>query len=620
MDEDSDFELERDLKRRKGGLQQRLQAEKGRAAASKPKDSALAAHLEVAWAWGSMSPQQVQQIAALAAQDMVKIGCSDVPERLSRLAAIGSHGSHSNNCHRDLMALLAPKAKMPKVFQESIPFQAGHAIQSIMLPHEMFAALYNQHGTYWKRHFLPGGEGELVAFWNNFDSHPAMSDEVIRSKPNYKKTCIPVAIHGDSVPCVGVGKVWSKLMQVFSWPGVLCQGGSKATLFLLWSVFDHLILAGEGGTLEVFFKILKWSFTAMYHGKYPDRDWKGNIYGPHTELGKKAGRYLAGGFCGILVSIQGDLEWFAKSLQLPNWSSNQYCCPLCPCKGTGPMTWRNFKPDAAWTAHIFTPDTWRAWEARSRSPLFEIPGVAGPSVSLDLMHNKYLGSDMYALGGIWYYLCFYLLPKSPQENLAGLWLELQSLYKQLNTKHRYNYFNKLTMFVRKSGPPKLRGRAAEVKGMVEPMLHLWFRHHNPNILLHKQILTMLKLNVSLEHLLDEHKGEPAFPGPAAAKFKETAFKMAHVTNIVASHFHSEEDTPWICNVTAKLHMVLHSAVLARCINPRLVWNFVSEDFMGVARTLAANSVKGSKPLDAPAKLMEHWRIGMGLHMQSLEAL
>ena len=31
---------------------------------------------------------------------------------------------------------------------------------------------------------------------------------------------------------------------------------------MLWSVFDHLILAGQGGTLEVFFNILKWSFTA----------------------------------------------------------------------------------------------------------------------------------------------------------------------------------------------------------------------------------------------------------------------------------------------------------------------------------------------------------------------
>ena len=202
-----------------------------------------------------------------------------------------------------------------------------------MLPHEMFAALYNR-VAYWKKQFLPGGEAELLAFWNNFDSHPAMQDGVIRSKPNYKTTCIPIAIHGDSVPCVGLGKVWAKLMQVFSWHGVLCQGGSKATLFMLRSVFDHLILAGQGGTLGVFFNILNWSFTAMYHGKYPDRDWRGNKYGLHTEQGKKAGQWLAGGFCGVLASIQGDLEWFAKSLQTRTWSSNNYCCPLCPCKGT----------------------------------------------------------------------------------------------------------------------------------------------------------------------------------------------------------------------------------------------------------------------------------------------
>ena len=81
MEEDSDLEFERALKRRKGGLQQRLKPQKDRAAASTPKDSALAAHLEIAWAWGNMSPQQVQQIAALAEKDMVDNGCSTVPEK-----------------------------------------------------------------------------------------------------------------------------------------------------------------------------------------------------------------------------------------------------------------------------------------------------------------------------------------------------------------------------------------------------------------------------------------------------------------------------------------------------------------------------------------------------------
>ena len=113
------------------------------------------------------------------------------------------------------------------------------------------------------------------------------------------------------------------------------------------------------------------------------------------------------------------------------------------------------------------------------SPLFQIPGVAGPTVAVGFMHNKYLASDMYAFGGLWYYLCFHLLPKSPHDNLQDLWLELKGLYKQLNTRHRYNYFNKLTMFVKKTGPPKLRGRAAEVKGMAEPMLHFVVRAPQP---------------------------------------------------------------------------------------------------------------------------------------------
>lgn len=57
-------------------------------------------------------------------------------------------------------------------------------------------------------------------------------------------------------------------------------------------------------------------------------------------------------------------------------------------------------------------------------------------------------------------LTHFILPATPLENLQYLWQRIKHWYSVVGTRHRYHYFNRLTMFVRKSGPPKLRGRGA----------------------------------------------------------------------------------------------------------------------------------------------------------------
>ena len=127
-----------------------------------PKDkhgkmsSALGEELCYQFAWGSYSPQKVQQLAQLAIQDMGVLGVASTGPcsatllagsskshssatvisgtssatllagsssssatskepyiELRQLSAIGSCGKHSNNCHRDLMNILEMKSLMP---------------------------------------------------------------------------------------------------------------------------------------------------------------------------------------------------------------------------------------------------------------------------------------------------------------------------------------------------------------------------------------------------------------------------------------------------------------------------------------------------------------------------
>ena len=51
-----------------------------------------------------------------------------------------------------------------------------------------------------------------------------MSSPVL-ARPGYEELCIPVKIHGDATPATGLGKSWSKMVEVFSVCSLLTGGG-----------------------------------------------------------------------------------------------------------------------------------------------------------------------------------------------------------------------------------------------------------------------------------------------------------------------------------------------------------------------------------------------------------
>ncbi len=78
---------------------------------------------------------------------------------------------------------------------------------------------------------------------------------------------------------------------------------------------------------------------------------------------------------------------------------------------------------------------------------------------LDYMHLKYLGCDQQMFGSVFILLVYDVLPGTPQANLDECWEFIQDYYKAHNTAYQYQYLNKLTMFVRKTGYTKLRGKS-----------------------------------------------------------------------------------------------------------------------------------------------------------------
>ena len=67
--------------------------------------------------------------------------------------------------------------------------------------------------------------------------------------------------------------------------------------------------------------------------------------------------------------------------------------------------------------------------------------------------------------------------QEPEANIQRLWSRIKQIYKEQRTLHRYKFLE-LSMFSRKSGAVKLRGKGIEIKGILPILLQLWQEHLN----------------------------------------------------------------------------------------------------------------------------------------------
>lgn len=258
---------------------------------------------------------------------------------------------------------------------------------------------------------------------------------------------------------------------------------------------------------------MAWSFKAMLAGTWPDRDWNDKLYHPDSELGSKANQPLAGQFYGCLIAIKGDLEFYNQSLGLPRWSVNKGPCLFCNAQGKGPSNWRNFLPTAPWKDTQWTPASWRAWPEHSKCPLFRVPGITASNAMVDYMHTKHLGCDQYMFAGVIYILVHHVMEGTPAQNMEAMFQEIKQLYKQFGIRDVYFGLGKLGMICRKKGGMKLRGKAAQVKGVTEPLYHVWLKYHSPALQLHRKIAQMLRANCLMEKMMAEKTRSDFFSKP-----------------------------------------------------------------------------------------------------------
>ena len=376
-------------------------------------------------------------------------------------------------------------------------------------------------------------------------------------------------------------------------------------------------------TMHTCWRVLSWSLRALYIGKWPTHDWNGVAYAVGTEAYRLAHVvvWLADGFFGVPWSIAGDLDYFGKSLGLETHSSAQAPCCFCPANQTT-LNWRDFRPGAPWTTHVYTRLSWMATHP-AHIRLFDLPFISILTLSAGWMHIKYLGVDQYFLAGCLYFLTHVVLQESPPQNLERVWNMLRAYYRTHNIASQYTSMT-VRMF-RNAKNCKLKGKAAEIKHLIPALYDVVLKTTVPVGIpnyaaicaLHKGIRIALKLNVDLENIIDEHRGNKLPPDAAAALLAQCHRFLTVYVQLGRDAIACELD---LFSETIKCHYLLHAAMQARWIHVRKTWCFSGEDFMKHSRRLMASCANATKPHSLPAKFVNKYLVAMHLLLRKKSTL
>lgn len=281
-------------------------------------------------------------------------------------------------------------------------------------------------------------------------------------------------------------------------------------------------------------------------------------------------------------------------------------CALCKCTLHGAMSYIDNREEAAWRNTFVTTQNWMDhWQGTNA--IYQLPGITALSIALDYMHNCYLGFQNYVYGSCFYILTHEAMPGTPLENLKVLETFLKDFQKRRHTAHRYRHrLCKLSMFMKASGFPKLKGRAADIKGLDEVMVAMWENWMDNTNLQHRQIRLLLKLNLDIARILDEYAprhGHLAVPEPMATNLKRKGQQLAQVHAQLTDHYKEQDER--LFNFTAKLHFCQRSLELAKFVHPSLVWCFKGETTMRSVQRLWKSCLDGRK----------HWQVGRSAAMK-----
>ena len=287
----------------------------------------------------------------------------------------------------------------------------------ILYPHEWFSVLFNHHNDMFMKVLVGDSFDNIPKFWHEVEEMPAYKTHSVRSQEGHRAKVVPLALHGDGVPVIGVAKAGSQSANIWSVTSLLTYGPTNFFYHMIYMMWKD---SAETETHERVWLALGWSFYWLQRGVWPRCDMDRRPYHPDSPEGRKAGTPLAGGYGACLLLLLGDLDYVAADLRLEHYGSRTPCCVCQANKSTIP--WTHCHPrDAAWWPTVWqSVDAWRASHPNA-CKIFEILSISAMNYFPDLMHVKHLGSDHYVYASVISLLVHEIMPGQAAANWSELW-------------------------------------------------------------------------------------------------------------------------------------------------------------------------------------------------------
>ena len=596
-----------EAKPRRGGVNQRLKRLR-----EEQQGSELAVFLALSFAWGELSPQTVAKIATLACSDMAKLKQGTLNESsLQQIARIGGEGRHPNDMSKDMLRIL-PRSGLPERHSMAASIQRvtprGLCITTTriptILPHEMFAALFHSHQSWFKRSVCPS-EDSVRAFWDGQQQNPFYQRHPVRSRLDHRTRAVPIALHGDEVAAFGINTTWQKGLDIVSWTSLLGSGSTIEKLFLC-SIFSTCIAARN---MREHWKLLRWSLKWLMLGRWPTSDEEDHVYEPGEPAFSRAGQQLADGWYACVYMIRGDLEWLWKYFDFPKHHSRNPCGYCAASKCAGPLSWKNLVPDAASfaTSYLEVPP----W---CTNPLLQDLPVSFQALWPDYMHCKHLGSDQYFYGSVMVLMIVTFLEGALDTRLEALLEKIKEYHRRVGGRSLTGLsWGRLSVKADNIGAsfPRFKGKAKETSRLGPALLSLWTEMMRPGVESQIKVKEALTFSVEMDRILSDYKHESCLAPDVAREFREATFGFLRLQ----CELQASATGMGMCffNVTIKSHYIAHLGLRAHLLNPALGGCYAGEDFMQHMKRLSKRCAAGNAASQVPHKMVEKYLRGLGAH-------
>ena len=170
------------------------------------------------------------------------------------------------------------------------------------------------------------------------------------------------------------------------------------------------------------------------------------------------------------------------------------------------------------------------------------------------------------------------------------------------------------MFYRSNSMPQLKGRAAECRYLGPGLLHAWQQlapRREDEVC--KNIRLALTASCFLESVIAAASDGIVMPPQQYNEFRTAAYHFLHYATLLRVHFHEQEPSVNLFNVTIKFHELTHCVEQTKYLHPRYTWCYGGEAYMHKCKILAQSCARGTKPALIAKKFLR--KLCMGHHLR-----